>query len=243
MYKLLSIFGIIVFCITAVGNTITNVRENVTNVNSNSSINTGVDLGQGSSNECIKGNGDIVSRNRSLDKFSKIIIDGDFNVKINCEGDNDISLKGDSNILPVIETNVSGETLTIKPKQPVNLSKTIELVINSDKLSNLTLTGVEKISVDNIKNDIFVLNITTGTADVVLSGDADELQIKAMGNGNIDASTFNCKSAAVKVMGDCEVHLGSYKSLKVNIIGDAKVYYKGSPDIKKHLLGGSLQKY
>ena len=77
----------------------------------------------------IKGNGNIVTVKRTTSNYDGIGVGGSFDVKIVKGKEGNITIEGEENIIPYIETEVKGNTLEIKYKKNTNISTTRKLTI------------------------------------------------------------------------------------------------------------------
>ena len=121
-------------------------------------------------------------------------------------------------------------------------SSTLDEVENSSD-STLRISGLPRLKsfkarlVDNgkiIVRDIFAsqleLQILSGKGKIIASGGCDDLSLRLVGTGevqadNVEATTVSCRIMGTGTIG-CNVNGGE---LKVSGSGTGKVYYKGNP--------------
>jgi hypothetical protein len=224
-------------------NVISNVRENVTNVSQNSNVNSGIDLGNNTNSDSVVGNGTLKTENRKISGYNKVDITGSFKVNVNCNNAGTVEVKAESNILPLITSKISGDTLVISISKPISSNKSMELNIDSPQISSVSLTGTDDISIKNIKTDTFTFDSTGSDANIDLQGSTDAFVLKVTGDGKIDAFNLISNKANINVMGDPKVKVNAAKQLNINVTGDAVVEYKGKPKINKKMLGGEVKQY
>ena len=121
-------------------------------------------------------------------------------------------------------------------------SSTLDEVENSSD-STLRISGLPRLKsfkarlVDNgkiIVRDIFAsqleLQILSGKGKIIASGGCDDLSIRLVGTGEVQADNVQATTVSCRIMGTgtigCNVNGGE---LKVSGSGTGKVYYKGTP--------------
>ncbi|GHV30336.1 hypothetical protein FACS189481_4440 [Clostridia bacterium] len=178
--------------------------------------------------------------------------------------DNQISLTTDKNISDEVKFVVDEKAKTIKltgkEGRRYDFSK-FEIKLQT-KVNKVELNGDYRLDFNLGKMDAFALKIDgsvdgkikaditkdfkceiNGSGSVSLDGNAENLDIKVDGSGEVSANNFKTQSAVVEIegSGDCEVCAS--KSLKVDITGDGKVLYSGDPQVEKNIFGsGSVEK-
>ena len=118
-------------------------------------------------NKRIKGNGNLVTVNRTVSDFDKIAVGGSFDVELIKGKEGKISIEGEENIIPYLETEVSGNTLKIGYKRNTNISTTrkMKVTVTMESVDAISLGGSGNIySKETIKsNDLSVNYIISST--------------------------------------------------------------------------------
>ena len=245
IFKIIIIFSVFALLqnLSADSNVITNVRENVTIVSQNSDVNTGIDLGDKSTNDVVVGNGQIKTEERNISNYNKIKITGDFIVNVDCNNAGKIQIKAESNIIPLITTKVADEALIVSISKPISTQKKMELNVNSAQLSVVDLIGVSNLTAKGIDTQSLNLKSFGNDGDIELDGKVQELKVNTTGDGLLDALELTAQEVDLKVTGDMRINVNAVKKLNVNVMGDAEIKYKGNPEITKKMLGGEIEKY
>ncbi len=196
---------------------------------------------------CEKGSGKAVSENRKLEAFTKINISGSYKIVLK-QGESAVKVTADDNLLHFIETDVSGDELTIKNKKNICNAGTMEIDISNPdfqviKSANaLDLSSDGKLSLKDfdmefggaskVKLDLNAANVkiqTSGAADINLTGQATENQVTMSGAGNLNALDFIVANYRVETSGITHCKINVLKELTVNINGTGSLEYKGNP--------------
>jgi len=199
---------------------------------------------QQSMDDCIHGNGKIVKVSRTVNNFSKIIIDGVFEVKIVSNGYYSMSIETDKNIEPLIKTIVDNNSLRIYTSRSICTSSPILINISLPELKSAEVNGSVDMNIEKIRSNNFSA-IVRGASDVIFNGNVNKATLKIYGSGDVDASNLKAQVVEITVDGSADAKVYASKSLKVKISGTGTVQYLGEPKhIEKHITGvGSLEEF
>lgn len=198
---------------------------------------------------CVDGNGEFQMETRQPGDFNRMVSSGAFNINYSQAGSPRVDVFAESNILPLILTTVTDQTLFINVKDDgcYSASQPVEVTLTSGDLKAVTLTGSETFTANNLKLgsldmetdgsatvtgslDLNELTVSlNGSGDYNLVGSANYGKYSVPGSGNIYASAFLQDSCEVILSGSGDVHVYVTKYLNVNISGSGSVYYKGNP--------------
>ncbi|MGN7821141.1 head GIN domain-containing protein [Chitinophaga sp. 22536] len=209
-------------------------------------------------NERIRGNGQMKTESRPAGNFDKISTGGVYNIELQQGSTNSIQIEAEANLLPYIETNISGGELEVTTRRGVNIdpSKKITVYVTIQQVKRLSAsgacsyTGKGVIKSDNLKLEFSGathadLNLNakdlevgmSGASRVDLKGSCDKVEYKASGAANIDALDFQTQEAAVGISGSGEAKVAVEKKLNISVSGVGKVRYKGNPTVNQTVSG------
>jgi len=148
----------------------------------------------------------------------------------------------DENLLPYVETNVSGDTLHLRTREHVWPTHGIKVVISSPTRAGGKIRGAVKLTVKQLSGPIFALE-SKGASEITLDGNVDRLLVDMTGASQLAAGGLQAKSAEISTTGAGDAEVAVTDSLKVVITGAGKVTYSGNPPtIKKQITGaGSIR--
>ena len=207
-----------------------------------------------------QGSGNIITGEREVSEFNKLHLKGSGIVFLSQGEEQSLIIKTDDNILPLIETHVSGKKLTISHGNH-NLRPTVfEVFITVNNLGGVTISGSGEVrGMNRLETDAFYAEISgsgdmdleveagrleskiSGSGAIRLAGKAEHYTLSISGSGEINSFDLQVKNVSVKISGsgDCRVHAA--ESLVAKISGSGDVYYKGRPRIDTKISGsGSL---
>jgi len=158
----------------------------------------------------VVGSKNYITKNVDVESFNHIIVQGspDLIYTQTSSGKPKIEIYGSDNIVPLIETIVNDNTLTVKFKSNTNISNPGKLEIR------VTAPNIESMGVKG-SGDIYIPK-GMSTSNLIL---------KVSGSGDITGKDINCDALNLSVGGSGDITLNRVKATNVN----AKV--SGSGDI------------
>lgn len=165
-----------------------------------------------------RGNGIIVSRERTVGNFSGVVLDGVGNVYIHISEECRVRVTTDSNIQGIIDIKKDGDYLYIDEHCRGGFNPT-ELTIDvyMPEVTNIKLHGVGNIQVDD--------------------GESSRLDIRLTGVGDIEAHNYKVQDSSISISGTGDVKAWVTDDLDGKISGVGNIYYRGSPSIQPSITG------
>jgi len=210
----------------------------------------------------IKGNGNVVTIERTTADYDALRVGGFYEVKLVEGNEGKITIEGEENLMEYIETEVIGGVLTIKSRDNMNLSpsrgKDVYVTIPVEKIDAIRLSGAGKLSgtqtldANNFKvhtsgsrkvelnlNTKSLTVITSGSSDVSLSGNAENIDVTSSGSSNVNAFDLNVDKVDVRSSGSSDVKVAVNETLNARVSGSGDVRYRGNPDKISNKISGS----
>ena len=202
----------------------------------------------------IKGNGKVVTIERSVGEYESIASAGWFDVILVDGKEGTITLKGEENLLEYIKTEVKNGKLTIKKEKGVNLSSSfwksgsIEVTIPIEEVNAVSLAGSgDVISRTTLKSDTFKASLAgsgdvnlsveakdfvaslSGSGDMEFNGSANNFKVSVAGSGDVDAFDLNADYVEASVAGSADLNVTAKQGIKARVSGSGDITYKGNP--------------
>ena len=189
----------------------------------------------------IRGNGRIKTEERPIATFANVDASGAFEIEWQ-NGAPAVRVTTDENLLPYVETNVSGDTLHLRTREHTWPTHGIKVVISSPTRAGGKIRGAVKLIVKQLSGPIFALE-SKGASEVSLDGSVDRLLVDMTGASQLAAAGLQAKTAEISTTGAGDAEVAVTDTLKVVITGAGKVTYSGNPPtIKKQITGaGSIR--
>jgi hypothetical protein len=191
----------------------------------------------------VVGSGKMASESRPVSGFTKVDLSGFGDMTIDVNGSESLTIEGDDNILPLIVTEVRGDTLHIgfKDRTPVQRVTRLSFKLTAKQLEGLTVSGAGDITANNIDTPRMEV-ATSGAGRISMSGKAAEEAITLTGAGSFEGENLLSETASVRTSGVGRAIVNASKTLDVNISGAGAVEYIGNPQVTKQISGvGSVQ--
>jgi hypothetical protein len=213
--------------------------------------------------EMIVGSGKVITETRSVGNFTGLDLRCFANVTL-AQGPLAVSIEGEENLLPLIETSVSGSKLSIQTKTNSNIhaTKPILVYITVPELSSIRLSGSGKVDMDGLTTTNINLEISgsgnihignlqaeavtatiSGSGDMRLDGKTTQQTIQISGSGDFSSGQLYSRLASVTISGSGNATLWVFESLSANISGSGDVYFYGTPGLDQKVSGsGNVEK-
>jgi hypothetical protein len=190
----------------------------------------------------IHGNGHIKTDERPISAFANIDVRGAFTIEWQ-SGTPSLRIITDENLLPYIDSNVSGDTLHLRTREQIRPTHGIRVVISSPTRAGARISGAVKLDAKQLSGPRFALE-SRGASRVSLDGNIDELLADMTGASELAASALQTKTAEISTTGAGNAEVAVAETLKVVITGAGKVQYSGNPPtIEKHISGAGLVRH
>ncbi|MCE4553746.1 head GIN domain-containing protein [Pelomonas cellulosilytica] len=212
----------------------------------------------GSGKNRVRGSGAKVEKVRTLAAFTKLRLDGPFDVKLAQAGTDQATIVADDNVEPLVETVVEGDTLVVRLKRDAGFTTRFTPTVRLDArgLQAVALHGSGDLAMDRFRADSLALNVVgsgdvqlglvelkelnvsiSGSGDVRLAGRADQQTWKVSGSGDVDAGSLTGRSARVELSGSGDVSLGVVEELDARLTGSGDLSYAGRPQLRQSVSG------
>lgn len=217
-------------------------------------------------NKKIKGNGNVITETRTTSGYDGITAGGSFEVILVKGKEGKITIEGEENILPYIETEVDAGILKIKYEKNINIrtTKRLTVTVPFKDIESIALAGSGNISSKDIikANDLSVslggsgnidLKIDSdttktnigGSGNIELSGTTNEIKCSIAGSGSIRAYELTTNEVNANIAGSGSIKITVKEKINAKLVGSGSIYYKGNPkytDIKSVGSGDIIDK-
>ncbi|OSY89118.1 hypothetical protein WH52_00205 [Tenacibaculum holothuriorum] len=198
----------------------------------------------------VRGNGNVTTITRTVDNFDKVSVGGSFDVDLVDGKEGKITLEGEENILPYIETEVKRGTLKIKFKENTNVRTTRKLLVTVpfESIEGVSLGGSGNVKVEkrikaddvsfslggsgNILADVDASTVKAsigGSGNIKLRGNTNSFKCSIAGSGSVKAYKLQAESLKANIAGSGSITTTVSNKIKANVVGSGSVYYKGKP--------------
>jgi hypothetical protein len=220
----------------------------------------------GSSGSRIEGSGNVIDQPRTIGSFAAIRVTGPMNVQLKAGDQEQVSVRFDDNLQPMIETVVvDGKTPTLEIRVARDAAfrarRAPTVTVTFKQLEGLSLSGSGEVTVDRVKSPVLAIAIAgssdvriddidtdtlgvsiAGSGDFRASGRADTQGIRIAGSGDVRTPRLVGKTVKISIAGSGDAQVHANEALEVSIAGSGDVTYAGSPKITQKIMGsGSVR--
>ncbi|RZN81024.1 MAG: DUF2807 domain-containing protein [Winogradskyella sp.] len=210
----------------------------------------------------VKGNGEVTTITRTTGEYDAVKCGGSMDFKLVEGTEGKITIKGESNLLEYIVTEVKNGTLVVKVKNGKNIrpsnNKPLIITIPYRDIDGVSLAGSGDVwNEGTIKSKDFsaavagsgdlILNIDTdytkasvaGSGDLTLKGNAENLKASVAGSGDIHGFKLNSVNVDAKIAGSGDISVNCSGELKARVAGSGDIEYRGNPTKEDTKVSGS----
>jgi hypothetical protein len=213
----------------------------------------------------IRGNGNVVTQERSISGFDGVESYGSFEVFITSGNASSVKIEADENLMEYIETDIRNGVLRLKTanRHSISPSHTIKVHVTAPTFTVVKTSGSgsivgnneistnEKLSIGTSGSGDIKLNVRatelsaniSGSGNIILAGEANTMDGSIAGSGNIRAGELKTREASVDIAGSGSTSIHADEKLDINIAGSGDVRYSGNAKITSRIAGsGSINK-
>ncbi|GGX26962.1 head GIN domain-containing protein [Aquimarina muelleri] len=210
----------------------------------------------------IKGDGNIVTKNRTTSDYDQIKVKGSLDVSLILGTEGQIIIEGESNLIEYIVTEVESDILRVYVKKGYNIelsrNKKLIITVPFKDISQVTLSGSGDIySSDIITTTDFKTGVSgsgdvrlaisaknvwgqvTGSGDLDLKGSTENFNGSVSGSGDLAAFDLTAKNVTATVTGSGDIEVMATSFLKARVSGSGDIFYKGNPLKEDKKISGS----
>ena len=209
----------------------------------------------------VEGSGNLVDQARTVGSFSAIKVTGPMDVQLKAGDQEQVSVRFDDNLQPMIETVVTeGKTptleiriardaafrarkapvvsVTFKRLEALSLSGSGE--VRADRIQSpalaIAIAGSSDVRIDQVDTDTLGVSVA-GSGDFTAAGRADTQGIRIAGSGDVRTKGLIGKVVKIAIAGSGDAQVHANETLEVTIAGSGDVIYEGSPKITQKIMG------
>lgn len=208
----------------------------------------------------IKGNGDLMSSERTVPTFEKIHSSGSANVRFHISQEYRVIVTTDSNLIEFVTTTVRNNTLNIGTESGSYSFTKLTVDVYSPILTGVSISGSGSFdSNDRITASVFEANVSgsgnikviveseafsssiSGSGNVTISGNNNDSNIIISGSGRFNGNEFINNRAVVNISGSGTASIFVTDNLNARVSGSGRINYHGNPSVVNSNVTGSGQ--
>lgn len=193
--------------------------------------------------DSVRGNDRVKTESRGVSAFTSIDVNGVYDLEIVCQQSPGLEIRADENILPLIVTQVRGNTLFIYNDKSIYTKNKLTIEITTRELEKISAIGSNQINISQIDSSKLSLK-QSGSGKTVISGQTKELQLDISGAIYVDAKKMHSQIVRVAIDGASSAEIWATEELNASISGVGSINYYGNPkNLIKRVVGiGSINR-
>jgi hypothetical protein len=211
----------------------------------------------------VVGSGVAKTETRPVSGFHQVALGISARLEIRQGTSEGLTITGDDNVLPLVQTKVTNGVLEINWKErnvdarfdkleivldarsvdglTLGGSGNIHAIALTTRALNATIGGSGSIAIDKLDADALKATIG-GSGQLSAAGRADKLDATLAGSGRLAAANLQSRDARLALQGSPEATVRVRDALTLTIAGSGSVTYYGKPRITQTLMGsGSVR--
>jgi hypothetical protein len=179
--------------------------------------------------DAVQGDGRVVSEERAVESVAQLDMRGPLQVEVKVGEAGALQVEADSNLLPLIRTQVVNGTLRMWVEGEVRTDHSLRVRWTVPQLSQISTAGSGRLSVSGLQGGPLTLT-KSGSGSSALSGRVGTLNLQASGSGEIDARALESGNANLSLAGSGSLRMGkvSAESLNVKVRGSGELQASGT---------------
>lgn len=187
----------------------------------------------------VKGDGKIVTETRTVAAFTAIEISGVAQVEFIPAAElQPIEVTCDSNLLPIVTTNIVNSTLVVDTKEGISPTKGLRLKITGPTPKSIEQSGATSFTMNDVDAADMKVDVS-GASSLVISGKVTRASFNASGASSIKAVDLVVGALEVDASGASSVKCHATGSLDADGSGASSIIYRGAPTLKKSVSGAA----
>lgn len=185
------------------------------------------------SGKLIRGNGIVVTEERSIEDFDSIEVHGAIQLELTCQAEPSLSIKAEENLLPIIETNCRDGLLVIRSTEAYKSTKPIIVKTSCSKLVRYQGVGATEGKVDNVESESLQVELSGACSLVIQKGKVNSLKASVSGASSMNAGNVEASNAIVTTSGASKAIVKVSEELTAKADGVSGVVNKAHAKVVK----------
>jgi Putative auto-transporter adhesin, head GIN domain len=185
-----------------------------------------------------RGSGQLTTESRPVSGFTKVELSGTGELAIEKTGTESLSISAEDNILPLLTSEVGGDTLTLgtKPNTSIVPTKPITYSLTVKDLTGLAVSGSGSVRVSNLTTTSLSIKIS-GSGAIAADGNVNDQDLEISGSGHYLADGLTSKAVKARISGSGTASVAAADVLDVEISGSGSLTYSGNPQVTQEISG------
>ena len=192
----------------------------------------------------IRGSGNVVSEQRTVNGFTAVSLEGSGRLTIAQGETESLAITADDNLMPYLTSEIKDGQLTLGTKNNENIdpSKDVVYKLTMKNVSAIGLAGSGSVDAKGIHAERLKI-VVAGSGGMSVAGTAAQQEITLAGSGEFRGDDLKSKVVTIQIAGSGGAALNVSEKLEASIAGSGGITYRGDAAVTRHILGsGTIEK-
>jgi Putative auto-transporter adhesin, head GIN domain len=176
----------------------------------------------------VVGDGQPASETHRIVPVSAISVDGAFAVTVALGPVPGLRIETDKNLLPIVDTEVMGDRLTIRAKRSYSVDGRIRVWVTTPKLAEITASGSNEIDGAGLSGVQLSLSLS-GSNGARLAGEVGTLDVQMSGSNRLAARGLTADAVIASIDGSGNAVVTAHHRIAAHISGVGTISVYGNP--------------
>jgi len=207
--------------------------------------------------DCEFGKGPVQHQELKVATFSKIKVDGAIDVTVEKGDTQRVTVEGESNLIPLVNTDVNGDSWRIGTSKCYSTTQGLMVHIVTPNLASIDVEGSGSvksgdvfgmgpvhfsckgsgdITIDGIDAQELKLDIE-GSGAITVKGTCSKLEGSLEGSGDLHGKDLTANEAKLDVSGSGSATITAITKLDAKVQGSGEIRYAGKPEVNSKVEG------
>ncbi|MBW8897225.1 MAG: DUF2807 domain-containing protein [Massilia sp.] len=175
------------------------------------------------------GNGQSAHDVRAVAQAGGLAVSGPLEVIVRVGGAPRLEVDADANLLPLIRTEVAGDTLRVWVEGNVRSNNPMRVTYATPRLTQVSASGSGRLSISDLNGTALTLN-KSGSGSTELVGHVSSLNVEQSGSGQLNAAALQSREVNVNMNGSGSAQFGQIqgRAFNVNLNGSGSLQAAGT---------------
>jgi hypothetical protein len=188
---------------------------------------------------CIQGEGPLVTEPRDSRPFTNVEAGAGIHVVIHVGPAASVVVEAQEDLLPVIATDVSGDTLHVESVDDFTSSEPVTVTVTTPVLEGIHAGGGATVHLDEAVGERLELTVKGG-ARLTASGSATDVTLQADGGSSVELADLLATRTHVDLDGGATATVSASQVVDGRAGGGARLTVRGDPVVDVQTSGGAV---
>ena len=187
---------------------------------------------------CIQGQGPVTTETRDTRPFTRLEVGAGIQVDLAIGAAGPLRVTAQANVLPAIETSVSGDTLRIAADRDFTTTAPVTVTVTVPVLDAVSLSGGAQARIEGVSASTLGLGVNGGARATVL-GSVGSVVLDADGGSTVDLRGLAAGTADVRLAGGATATVSATSRVSGSASGGAHLVVLGNAALDVQASGGA----